>query len=170
MRSLGWLETSMTALAHARIDVRRDRIGLHEEGLRGVNAVPANVDEAIARLRELEAKTAAFIARRRKEVEALKIKRETGAPPVDDGGGQARVEEFPPDGEVLRKDGPDSKQARLRSIAEAARGRKLFKEGKLVHRTEPEIRTHTSYLVFGVLPRGWTEEDEARCAQLNQES
>ena len=38
----------------------------------------------------------------------------------------------------------------------------LFKEGKLVHRTEPEMKTHTSYLVFAVLPREWSEEDEER--------
>ena len=36
----------------------------------------------------------------------------------------------------------------------------LFKEGRLVHRTEPEMKTHTSYLVFAVLPREWSEEDE----------
>jgi tRNA (adenine57-N1/adenine58-N1)-methyltransferase len=36
-----------------------------------------------------------------------------------------------------------------------------FDGGKLIHRTEPELRTHTSYLVFAVLPREWTEEDEA---------
>ncbi|EXJ62953.1 tRNA (adenine57-N1/adenine58-N1)-methyltransferase [Cladophialophora yegresii CBS 114405] len=33
-------------------------------------------------------------------------------------------------------------------------------EGRLVHRTEPELKTHTSYLVFAILPRAWTEEDE----------
>lgn len=36
-----------------------------------------------------------------------------------------------------------------------------FSGGKLVHRTESELKTHTSYLVFAVLPRAWTEEDEA---------
>ncbi|KIW16869.1 hypothetical protein PV08_04059 [Exophiala spinifera] len=36
-----------------------------------------------------------------------------------------------------------------------------FDGGRLVHRTEPELKTHTSYLVFAVLPRRWTEEDEA---------
>ena len=38
----------------------------------------------------------------------------------------------------------------------------MFKEGRLVHRTEPELKTHTSYLVFAVLPREWTGEDEER--------
>ncbi len=39
-----------------------------------------------------------------------------------------------------------------------------FDGGKLIHRTEPELKTHTSYLVFAVLPRAWTEEDEAVAA------
>ena len=30
-----------------------------------------------------------------------------------------------------------------------------------MHRTEPELKTHTSYLVFAVLPRAWSAEDEA---------
>jgi tRNA (adenine57-N1/adenine58-N1)-methyltransferase len=173
----------MFALAHSRIDVRRDRVGLREEGLRGVNAVPGNVDEALGRLRELEAKTAAFVARRRAEVEVLKVKRGKGeeGPKTEkeeqkeeNGGGDGGTDGdyagggFPPDGEMLKKDGPESRQARLKSIAAAAKGRKLFKEGRLVHRTEPEIRTHTSYLVFAVLPREWTEEDEVRCVQGNQ--
>ena len=42
---------------------------------------------------------------------------------------------------------------------------KAFKEGRLTHRTEPEIRTHTSYLVFAVLPMEWSEEDEDHCRQ-----
>ena len=45
-------------------------------------------------------------------------------------------------------------------------GNKLpFNEGRLVHRTEPELKTHTSYLVFAVLPRAWTEEDEVRAQE-----
>ncbi len=45
-------------------------------------------------------------------------------------------------------------------------GAKLpFNEGKLVHRTEPELKTHTSYLVFAILPRAWTEEDETKAQE-----
>lgn len=36
----------------------------------------------------------------------------------------------------------------------------LFNRGTLIHRSEPELKTHTSYLVFAVLPRDWTEDDE----------
>jgi len=35
----------------------------------------------------------------------------------------------------------------------------------LIHRSEPELKTHTSYLVFAILPRDWTEEDEQKCRQ-----
>lgn len=35
-------------------------------------------------------------------------------------------------------------------------------EGRTVHRSEPDLKTHTSYLVFAVLPRVWTDEDEER--------
>jgi tRNA (adenine57-N1/adenine58-N1)-methyltransferase len=34
-----------------------------------------------------------------------------------------------------------------------------------VHRTEPEVKTHTSYLVFAVLPQEWTAEDEAKARE-----
>lgn len=34
-------------------------------------------------------------------------------------------------------------------------------DGPLATRVEPEVKTHTSYLVFAVLPREWTDEMEA---------
>ncbi|KAL9105497.1 MAG: hypothetical protein Q9227_009327 [Pyrenula ochraceoflavens] len=43
--------------------------------------------------------------------------------------------------------------------------RQLWKEGRLVHRTESELKTHTSYLVFAVLPQEWTEDDELRARE-----
>ena len=39
----------------------------------------------------------------------------------------------------------------------------LFRSN-LVHKTEPEVKTHTSYLVFAVLSMEWSEEDEAKAA------
>ncbi|KAF3771291.1 hypothetical protein M406DRAFT_78038 [Cryphonectria parasitica EP155] len=41
---------------------------------------------------------------------------------------------------------------------------KPFMQGRLVTRGEAEIKAHTSYLVFAILPREWTEEDEAAAA------
>jgi len=37
----------------------------------------------------------------------------------------------------------------------------LFHQGRVVTKTESELKTHTSYLVFAILPVEWTEEDEA---------
>jgi tRNA (adenine57-N1/adenine58-N1)-methyltransferase len=38
---------------------------------------------------------------------------------------------------------------------------KPWMNGNLYHRPETDLKTHTSYLTFAVLPREWTEEDEA---------
>lgn len=46
------------------------------------------------------------------------------------------------------------------------REKKGAKAGKIATRIEPEIKSHTSYLVFAVLPREWTAEDEAAAQTL----
>ncbi|KAK5173454.1 tRNA (adenine-N(1)-)-methyltransferase catalytic subunit trm61 [Saxophila tyrrhenica] len=135
LRKNHWTEISMCEVQHKRIDVRRDRVGLKEEGLRGVNASAASVEEAIQRLRDVESK--------------LSVYHENRAA-AEEGGQQKKIQ---------------SKAERLEKIKREAEGRKMYKEGNLVQRTEPEVRTHTSYLVFAVLPRVWGEEDERRCAE-----
>ena len=52
-----------------------------------------------------------------------------------------------------------------KSLTANFRESKAYKEGKLVHRLEPEIKTHTSYLVFATLPREWSDADEQRLRQ-----
>ncbi|KAI6717411.1 hypothetical protein PZA11_005589 [Diplocarpon coronariae] len=54
------------------------------------------------------------------------------------------------------KENPNTRAKLLESLVE----KKVYKEGRLVHRTEPEVKAHTSYLVFAVLPREWDEENE----------
>jgi tRNA (adenine57-N1/adenine58-N1)-methyltransferase len=125
MRKAGWTEIQMVEVQNRRLDVRRERIGLKEEGLRGVNSSAATVEESLSRLREVDAKLNEFHA----------------------GDGKGRVQ---------------SKAERLAEIKKGLADRKLFKEGRLMHRTEPEVKTHTSYLTFAVLPKAWSEEDEAR--------
>ncbi|KAI4283340.1 MAG: hypothetical protein L6R38_002225 [Xanthoria sp. 2 TBL-2021] len=142
LRSLGWLEIEMVELSAHRIEVRRDRVGLQEEGLRGVNASPATVEEAIGRLREVEGRDRSYHHGM------------TSQPRVEDLAHEAA-------GEYV------SKQQRLQNIRDAQTDRKLYKEGRLVHRSEPELKTHTSYLVFAILPRTWTDDDERKAhAQL----
>lgn len=131
MRKAGWTEIQMVEVQNRRLDVRRERVGLKEEGLRGVNANPATVEESLSRLREVDAKLNEFHAGKA-------------------GTSSGRVQ---------------SKAERLAEIRKEVEHRKLFKEGRLVHRTEPEVKTHTSYLTFAVLPKLWKEEDESKAAE-----
>lgn len=132
LRTLGWTEIDMVEIAAHRIEVRRERVGLAEEGLRGVNDSPASVYEAVGRLREVEGRSRMF------HHEGNEGEEQAAAP------GPAQA----------------SKQQRLETIRNAVEGRKLYKEGRLIHKAESELKTHTSYLVFAVLPREWNEEDE----------
>lgn len=132
LRKHDWTEIEMVEVQNRRIDVRREQVGLQNEGLRGVNASAASVGEAVARLREVEHKLADFHAAGKTNGEGTRIV---------------------------------SKLERLESIKKDAEQRKLHKEGNLVHRTEPEVRTHTSYLVFAILPREWKEEDDVAASE-----
>jgi tRNA (adenine57-N1/adenine58-N1)-methyltransferase len=42
---------------------------------------------------------------------------------------------------------------------------KPWLHGRLYHRAETELKTHTSYLVFATLPREWSDEDESAVAE-----
>ena len=90
-----------------------------------MNAIAADVDQAVSRLRDVERRARYFHAG-------------TGEQP----NGAIREKKAIPPGKP--QDAP----------------RVLFNQGTLIHRSEPELKTHTSYLVFAVLPQDWTEEDE----------
>ena len=137
LRKNGWTEIEMVEVANRRIDVRRERVGLKEEGLRGVNASAATVEEAITRLQEVETKLSDFHSNK-----AVADGRAVGV--------EKKIQ---------------SKAERLEKIRLEAESRKLYKEGNLVQRTEPEVKTHTSYLVFATLPKRWDEEDEKACLE-----
>ncbi|KAI9852897.1 MAG: tRNA (adenine-N(1)-)-methyltransferase catalytic subunit trm61 [Vezdaea acicularis] len=49
-----------------------------------------------------------------------------------------------------------------KEIVDALVRDRLYREGRLVSRCEPEVKSHTSYLVFAVLPREWTARDEEK--------
>lgn len=132
LRKLGWHDIETVETSSKRFETKRERIGLQEEGIRGSNGSPASVDEALARLREVEGHSKIF--HQGDESSALSAL-------------------------------PISKQDRLRSIQEAQEGRKLYKAGRLVHRAEQELKMHTSYLVFAILPREWSLEDELAAQQ-----
>ncbi|KAI9789513.1 MAG: tRNA (adenine-N(1)-)-methyltransferase catalytic subunit trm61 [Candelina submexicana] len=142
LRQLGWIEIEMVEVAQKRIEVRRERVGVHEEGLRGVNPAPATIEEAVEKLKEVEGRFRMFHAEPEEGSQGHDQ-------PVHDTEGNS-----PPTG---------NRQLRPGNIRATLVERKLYKEGRLVHRTEPELKTHTSYLVFALLPREWTAEDEDRC-------
>ncbi|KAF2646881.1 tRNA methyltransferase complex GCD14 subunit [Massarina eburnea CBS 473.64] len=160
LRSLGWLEIGMSEIQAKRLEVRRERVGLQEEGLRGANPTAATVQEAVQRLRDVEDRAKAFHGLQKvkqdqvmRRAEAKKRGEKTAAATSEtngkSGAAKAKLDALPP-----------SKHDRLERAKRDLERRALFKEGRLVHRTEPEIKTHTSYLVFAILPREWSREDE----------
>ncbi|KAF2629236.1 tRNA methyltransferase complex GCD14 subunit [Macroventuria anomochaeta] len=163
LRTLGWLEIDMVEIQAKRLEVRRERVGLAEEGLRGGNASAATVQEAVQRLRDVEGRAAAFHSQQKEKQEDIMRRaeaRKKGRKGENgDGEGSVKKEKKTPIG----KEGlPPSKHDRLDKAKKDLETRALYKEGRLIHRTEPELKTHTSYLVFAVLPRQWTAEDEEK--------
>ncbi|KAL2112946.1 hypothetical protein VUR80DRAFT_5850 [Thermomyces stellatus] len=129
MRDLGWVNIEMVEVAHKKLHITRDRIGLNVPSERGTTQAPGDVMEAVSRLKAINAKSQEYHA---KDGRLSDPGVRTDAEQADDGGQAA-----------------------------PAASAKPWKEGRLVHRAEPELKTHTSYLTFAVLPREWTEEQEA---------
>ncbi|CAI7575684.1 unnamed protein product [Penicillium manginii] len=109
MRKLSWLNISMVEVQHNRIEVKRERIGLDCDGIRGATVFPKTVDEAANKLREDDARAKRFRLGRTEDKEA------------------------------------SAKEKEASSVQEPA--------GPLYS------------VVFAILPREWTEEDEQRCRQ-----
>ncbi|KAF2095939.1 tRNA methyltransferase complex GCD14 subunit, partial [Rhizodiscina lignyota] len=142
LRDLGWTDIDMVELAHRRIDVRRERVGYAEEGERHANPTAATVEEAVERLRNTKAAETATRTRLKDAEASGMIQR------GQKGGGKEGVR--------------TAKERRMAEMQEEREKRKAWKEGRLVSRTEGELKGHTSYLVFAVLPVQWDEEKEER--------
>lgn len=171
LRTLGWLEIDMVEIQAKRLEVRRERVGLAEEGLRGGNASAASVSEAVQRLRDVEGRAAVFHSLQKEKQEEVvrraeaRKRRKNGSSETNGGATASEIRKADAafKKEKISKEGlPPSKHDRLDKAKKDAETRALYKEGRLVHRTEPELKTHTSYLVFAVLPRQWTAEDEEK--------
>jgi tRNA (adenine57-N1/adenine58-N1)-methyltransferase catalytic subunit len=143
----------MVEIAHKRIEVRRERVGLHEDGVRGLNASPATVEEAIERLKEVEGRFRAAkpVGKCRKHVEGTEDADITATEEAN-----ARIEH---NTEILPTNLPP---ASTKKHAQPRNPPPVFRQGRIIHRPEPELKTHTSYLVFAVLPQEWSTEDEAQ--------
>ncbi|OBT57731.1 hypothetical protein VE04_02445 [Pseudogymnoascus sp. 24MN13] len=144
MRQLGWVQIQMVEVQQRRIEIRRERVGIvHGQAVHGMQNTAASVDEALARLREIEGRFRSF----------------HGSEPVDKSASSGSSGNENSKGKKVQ---PNSREAIVASLIE----RKAFKDGNLIHKTEQEVKTHTSYLVFAVLPVEWSEEDEERAAAL----
>jgi tRNA (adenine57-N1/adenine58-N1)-methyltransferase len=142
MRRLGWVNIEMVEIANRKLQVFRDRIGLNIPTERGANQTPANVAEAVTRLAEIE-------ERFRDYNRTLRSKDDSSTP-------------MDMDMDVDDMDIVKTANCEVPADAKSASSAyKVWKEGRLITKGEAEVKTHTSYLVFAVLPREWTEEDEA---------
>lgn len=138
LRRYSWLSISMVEVAHRNIEVRREKYGVEGNGKRAVPE-PKNVAEVVSRLRECDVRMNTFSATR------------TWNAGTDTPASESENPKLP-------AESTDSSQSKNPVPA--------YKQGNLVHRTESEIRTHTSYLTFAVLPCSWSEEEEQRCREM----
>ncbi|RYP05308.1 hypothetical protein DL764_003906 [Monosporascus ibericus] len=141
MRRLGWMEIEMVEVCHKKINVARERVGLNMPNDRGTNLTPGSVDEAVTKLREVEIRFREFHAKTQ----------DADATMEDDTAEKEAAEDVNMNGDGNQQDG----------AAEDTQTTKPWMLGRLTHRTEAELKTHTSYLVFAVLPQEWSEEQEA---------
>ncbi|WYZ38464.1 hypothetical protein EsH8_III_000378 [Colletotrichum jinshuiense] len=136
MRTLGWVDIDMIEISNKKYNVIRDRAGLGQPD-RGIPPSARDVGEAVGKLREIERRTREFHN------------------PADPNS----AEDSPAAGNAMDVDQPAA--ATNGNREEDTNGGKPWLQGRIIHRAEPELKTHTSYLVFAVLPREWSEEDEA---------
>ncbi|KAK5662965.1 hypothetical protein OQA88_6377 [Cercophora sp. LCS_1] len=133
MRRLGWVDIDMVEIANRKLHTLRDRVGLNLPLDRGVNNSPRDVEEALAHLTKIEDRF-----------------REQAKPKGEDT-------------EMAEEDGNDAEKTKDNDETDDASASNQYPwhDGRLITRGEPEIKTHTSYLVFAILPIEWIEEDEA---------
>lgn len=139
LRRLGWVDIDMVEIANRKLHTLRDRVGLNLAIDRGVNNSAKDVEEALGRLTEIEDRF-----------------RETARPRSNGGGGDAEMEDDDDVGAA-----GDDKLGTAESSTTVQPSKYPWQDGRLVIRGEPEYKTHTSYLVFAILPVEWTAEDEA---------
>lgn len=139
LRTLGWVDVDMVEISNQKINISRERVGVNFPNEKGFNPSPADVSEAITKLRTL--------ADRNKDTQRVRSL-QTGAQGLDS--------EMDVDSTPSRENQPSN------GLNEAVDdGEKPWMQGRLVHRPESELKTHTSYLVFAILPCEWDEEAEA---------
>lgn len=130
----------MVEISQRRLNVVRERVGVNLPNERGNSQTPADVLEAVTKLRKVN--------QQNKEFQKAQIaqNKANAAGPMDLDSSAAASETAPVSGKLAPDDDHD----------------KPWMQGRLTHRSESDLKTHTSYLVFAVLPPEWTEEDEEK--------
>ncbi|KAK6354540.1 tRNA (adenine-N(1)-)-methyltransferase catalytic subunit trm61 [Orbilia brochopaga] len=164
LREQGWVEEDLVEVAHKRLEVRRvgpDGKEIGSKPRAGATTEDdvriASVEESVARLKkqlwhrkEKQARQRARSAKKRK-LEANGAEEEQQQQDDDSDAEMDIVDDYDDDVAAADSRKEDNGGSKLH----------LFHQGRVVVRTEPELKTHTSYLVFAVLPLPWTEQDEA---------
>lgn len=151
MRQLGWLEIDVVEVSHKKMGVTREKPPSMVPAEKKAPPDPANVQEAVARLREIE--------RRAQEHTALQVAQLHKLASDSPAQGSAMDIDESADSEAPKVQARNSSSGSGKTNeAETAKG---WLQGRLVHRSEADLKMHTSYLVFAVLPCEWSEEDEA---------
>jgi tRNA (adenine57-N1/adenine58-N1)-methyltransferase len=146
LRHLGWVDISMVEIAHKRLEVRRERVGIENGLQKGMLATAANVEEAVSRLKEVEGRFKSFHNKNGS----------LGNEDIEMGNGEEDEDGSDEKQKTRGFGNPNSRERILESLVD----RKIYKEGRLVHRSEQEVKLHTSYLLFAVLSQEWSTEDE----------
>ncbi|KAJ4165679.1 hypothetical protein LMH87_007302 [Akanthomyces muscarius] len=140
LRTLGWTDVDMVEISQRRLNVVRERVGVNLPNERGNSQTPADVLEAVTKLRKVNQQNKQF------QKSQIAQNKGTAAEPMDIDSSAAASETAPAPGKLPADDDHD----------------KPWMQGRLTHRSESDLKTHTSYLVFAVLPPEWTEEDEEK--------
>lgn len=141
----------MVEVLHRRIEVRREVVGLETEGVRRAMVYPRSVEEAVGKLRAVEDRSKEFQKAQKEAAEAAAA---------------ANGDAVPIKAEESVEEQEHQQQQRVNNqTKEKSSQIPSYEMGRLVHRTEPDLKTHTSYLVFAVLPRAWSAEDERKARE-----
>ncbi|KAH6893166.1 S-adenosyl-L-methionine-dependent methyltransferase [Thelonectria olida] len=150
LRALGWTDIDMVEIAHRRLNTFREQLGANLPIERGNVQTPADVTEAVSRLKKINQKTQAF---HRAQFLAA------------NGGDSADTSEMDVDTPPPTSSSDKGKGKLNGKELVSEEDTKPWLHGRLYHRAETELKTHTSYLVFATLPREWSDEEEAAAAE-----
>ncbi|KAI5295673.1 tRNA (adenine-N(1)-)-methyltransferase catalytic subunit trm61 [Ascosphaera acerosa] len=159
LRQYGWLNISMVEIQHRNIEVRRERYSVEGDGGRGTVPGPRNVEEAVANLQRMEERARYFHAAQAQ----AQSQAQSSAAASNDGGDNDDDMTGSSAGSCATSTPALPPPSRAPGASEAAVP--VYKQGKVTHRWENELKTHTSYLVFAILPVEWTDEDEQKARE-----